>query len=231
MGLFAKIVTAVRGGAREVGESIVDANSVRIFEQEIHDAENHLQQARRDLTQVMAKEMEANRESARLEKEITEHEGYVAQALAKGNETLALEVAQRIADLQVQLADQKKSGENFVAHAKRLKEMVLQTERSLVDLRRQLVMVKTTESVQKATQAITDNYASTTSRISTAKESLDRIRNRQQELDDRLKAGETLRMETTGEGLQERLKQAGIGANSGSAADILARIKSRQQPA
>jgi phage shock protein A len=37
MAILKKIFTAIRGGAREVGESIVDANSVRIFEQEIKD--------------------------------------------------------------------------------------------------------------------------------------------------------------------------------------------------
>ena len=39
MSLLTKIFTAVRGGARELGETIVDQNSVRIFEQEIKDAE------------------------------------------------------------------------------------------------------------------------------------------------------------------------------------------------
>ncbi len=34
MSIFKKIMTAVRGGATEVGEAIVDANGTRIFEQE-----------------------------------------------------------------------------------------------------------------------------------------------------------------------------------------------------
>ena len=38
MSVLKKIMTAVRGGAREVGELIVDANGTRIFEQEIKDA-------------------------------------------------------------------------------------------------------------------------------------------------------------------------------------------------
>ncbi len=42
MGILNKILTAFRGGANEVGQSIVDANSTRIFEQEIRDAEKHL---------------------------------------------------------------------------------------------------------------------------------------------------------------------------------------------
>ena len=42
MSIFKKIITAVRGGATEAGEAIVDANSTRIFEQEIRDSEKHI---------------------------------------------------------------------------------------------------------------------------------------------------------------------------------------------
>ena len=66
--------------------------------QEIVDAENSLKKAKTDLTQVMAKEMQETRECERLKKEIAEHEGYAAQALSKGKEDLALEIAQKIAD-------------------------------------------------------------------------------------------------------------------------------------
>ena len=57
MGMLEKIITAIRGGMREVGETIVDANGTRIFEQEIKDAENKLNEAKRDLTGVLAKEI------------------------------------------------------------------------------------------------------------------------------------------------------------------------------
>ena len=64
MSIFKKIITAVRGGATEAGEAIVDANSTRIFEQEIRDSEKHITIAKRDLTEVMAKQMQAARELA-----------------------------------------------------------------------------------------------------------------------------------------------------------------------
>jgi len=49
MSILRKIMTAVRGGAREVGELVVDANGTRIFEQEIQDAKTHLNKAKHDL--------------------------------------------------------------------------------------------------------------------------------------------------------------------------------------
>ncbi len=229
MSILEKIVTAIRGGMREVGEGIVDANGTRIFEQEIKDAEAKLNQAKRDLTDVLAKEMQAGREVERLGQEVAKHEAYAMQALAKGDEALALEVSTKIADLSSELEVQKQAKVRFAEHGKRLKEMIKKTGNALAEMNRQLIMVKTTESVQKATAAITDNYASSNSRLISAKESLDRIQKRQQDTEDRLKAGETLQAELSGQNLEEKLRAAGIGDTHNAASDILARLKEKQQ--
>ena len=147
MSIFKEVLTALRGGAREVGESIVDANSTRIFEQEIKDAENHLTKAKRDLTDVMAKQMQSQREVEKLKRDISEHEDYAGQALEKGNEGLALEIAEKIAALESQLADQESALASFSSNADRLKQLIKKTERQLSDYQRQLSMVKTTDSV------------------------------------------------------------------------------------
>ena len=97
MSVLKKIMTAIRGGAREVGELVVDANGTRIFEQEINDAQTHLRKAKQDLTEVMAKQMQASRKAEATKASISEHEGYVAQALDKDDEALALEIAEKIA--------------------------------------------------------------------------------------------------------------------------------------
>lgn len=228
MSLITKIITAIRGGAREVGESIVDQNSVRIFEQEIKDADNALEKAKRDLTEVMAKEMQAARKVDQLSGDIKKHEGYAIEALEKGNEDLALEVAEKIAEYQGELEIQQKAQSSFAAHAERLKNIIKTTNKSLADFKRQLVMVKTTESVQKATTAITNNYASGSSKLLTAKESLDRIKQKQQDLDDRLAAGEILQGEFEGEDLEKKLKDAGIVEDQSKAKDILAKLKEKK---
>ncbi len=228
MSILRKIVTAIRGGAREVGEAIVDQNSVRIFEQEIKDAQNQLDKAKMDLTEVMAKEMQASRKIEGLQEDIVKHEGYASQALDKQDEALALEVAQKIADLQGELEIQKKAQQSFSAHAERLKAMIKKTTKAVTDLERELVMVKTTESVQKATTAITNNYASGSSRLLTAKESLDRIKERQTHLEDRLAAGEVLEGEFSGQDLDQKLKDAGIVEDDNKAKDILEKLKAEK---
>lgn len=227
MSIFKKIMTAIRGGATEVGEAIVDANSTRIFEQEIRDAENHLTKAKRDLTAVMAEQMAASREVERLQREITEHEGYATQALNQGNEELALQVAEKIANLEGELETQQTALSSFEANANRLKELVKKGERQVAEYKRQLSMVKTTESVQKATSAITDNFSSSNSKLLNAKDSLERIKAKQQKFDDQLKAAETLESEDSDSSLEAQLKAAGIGKADNNANSVLDRIKAK----
>jgi phage shock protein A len=229
MSIFKKIMTAIRGGASEAGEAIIDANATRIFEQEIRDAENHLTKAKRDLTGVMAEQMSTKREVDRLQREITEHEGYATQALEKGDETLALAVAEKIATLESTLADQQQAHDSFSGNAERLKELVKKSERQVAEHKRQLSMVKTTESVQKATSAITDNFSSSTSKLLSAKDSLERIKAKQQKFDDKMKAAELLESENSDTSLQAQLKAAGIGSQDNSANSVLDRLKAKQK--
>ena len=229
MSIFKKIMTAIRGGASELGETIVDANATRIFEQEIRDAENHLTKAKRELTAVMAQQMAASREVDRLKREVAEHEGYAAQALEKGNEALALEIAEKIASLETELSTQQQALDSFSTNANRLKELVKKTERQLAEYKRQLSMVKTTESVQKATSAITDNFSSSNSKLLSAKDSLERIKAKQQKFDDQMKAAEVLESENSDSSLAAKLKEAGIGESDSNANSILERIKAKQK--
>lgn len=225
MSIFSKIMTAVRGGAREAGEAIVDANSTRIFEQEIRDSEKHITIAKRDLTEVMAKQMQAERELTQLQASIKEHEGYAMQALEQNNEALAIEVAEKIAELESSAVEQQQANESYLKNADRLKELIKKSERQLVDYKRQLSMVKTTESVQKATSAITDNFTASNSKLLNAKDSLERIKQKQAMFDDKLKAAEQLESENSDSSLQSKLKEAGIGAQQSSAQSVLDRLK------
>jgi phage shock protein A len=229
MSIFKKIMTAIRGGATEVGEAIVDSNATRIFEQEIRDAENHLTKAKRDLTGVMAQQMAASREVDRITREVTEHEGYAVQALEKGDENLAMAVAEKISHLETELANQQQALDSFTASANRLKELVKKSERQVQEYKRQLSMVKTTESVQKATSAITDNFSSSNSKLLNAKDSLERIKAKQQKFDDKMKAAELLESENSDNSLAAQLKEAGIGATDNNANSVLERLKAKQK--
>ena len=228
MNILKKIMTAIRGGTRELGESIVDSQGTRIFEQEIEDAQESLKKAKGDLTQVMAKEMQASRKVESIQANIDKIEGYVANALAKKEETLALEIATKVAELEQEKEAQVKAQKSYENHISKLKGMMEKAERQLKDYERQLTMVKTTENVQKATAAITDNFGTTDSTLMSAKESLDRIRKKQQDFDDRNTAADQLDAENNGKNLSDKMKDAGIGDTQSAAEAVIARLKAKK---
>jgi len=228
MGILNKIFTAIRGGAREVGEAVVDANSIRIFEQEIHDAENNLRKAKASLTEVMAKETQTKRKITSVKSSISEHEGYAMEAMNKGKEDLALEVAEKIAELENELREHEEVLSTFTSSVARLKNQIKAAEKTIAENRRQLQMVKTTESVQKATLAVNDTVIDSGSSMRNAKESLERIRRRQQDTADKMEASQQLADEMSGADLKSKLESEGIGGSNSGASDVLARLKAKQ---
>jgi phage shock protein A len=225
MSILKKIMTAVRGGAREVGELIVDANGTRIFEQEIRDAQAHLRNARQDLTDLMARQMQAAREVVTLQHDIAEHEDHAQQALDAKHDGLALQVASKIAVLEAELVEQQETHATYSRHVEQMRQLVQKTQRQVKDYERQLSMLRTTESVQKASAAIADNFATSQSKILSAKDSLARIRQRQQRQFDRMAAAETLSAEASELSLAEELQAVGIGEQPNDGNAVLARLK------
>ncbi|MBQ4837831.1 PspA/IM30 family protein [Pseudoalteromonas luteoviolacea] len=228
MSILKKLFTAVKGGVNEVGEGIVDANAIRIFEQEIRDAQNALSEAKRSLTEVMAKEIQTSRAIKALEDDIDKHETYATQALDKDEESLALEIAGKIAEFEQEKSEQQQILSTFTANVSKLKEQIKQAEKTIVENQRQLSMVKTTESVQKATMAVNDTMTSGDSAMASAKQSLERIKQRQMDRQDQLDAAQQLADESNDKSLHDKMREAGIGEDASKGADILARIRAKQ---
>ena len=229
MSVLNKIWTALRGGVREMGDAIVDSNGIRIFEQEIIDAKNSIQQAKTNLTEVMARKMQAERKVSKLVEDIRTHEGYAGKALDQGDEALALEVAGKIATFEADKREQDAIVARLTGQVEQLKAHIKKAEKLIADHERELSIVRTTESVQKATEQVVENVAANNSSLNTAREPLERIKARQEMKQDQLEAGELLDKEFAGNDLDNKLEEAGIKGEAASAADILARIKAGKQ--
>ncbi|MCW8875442.1 MAG: PspA/IM30 family protein [Kangiellaceae bacterium] len=227
MSILKKIVTAIRGGAREVGESVVDANAIRILEQEIHDQQDAIAKAKDALTEVMADESKTGRQINAIKDRIAEHEGYASQALEKGDEALALEVAEKIAEYENELLEMQPVYDGYKTSVATLKDQIRKAEKSIQEHKRELSVVKTTERVQKARVSVNSSLSSGVSKSSAARDSLNRIKERQQRLDDKIKASETLNAENSDADLKARLSEAGIGETKSKANDILERLKKK----
>lgn len=228
MSVLGKILTLVRGSAREIGESVVDANATRIYEQEIIDARNAILKARNDLTGVMAKEMQSAREIERIRKEIARLEGLALEALEKNRDDLAEEVAGKIAATEAELDEQTRAHADYALQVGKLRDMISTAQTKVREHEREVAMARTTESVYKATRSISDSIVASGSKLSNAKDSLERIKRRHEEMADRLAAAETLDKETGTRALETKLADAGIGGDAERKRQVMARIRARK---
>ncbi|MCU7863243.1 MAG: PspA/IM30 family protein, partial [Candidatus Thiodiazotropha sp. (ex Lucinoma borealis)] len=188
-----------------------------------------IKKAESDLTGVMAKDMQAGREIERLEKEAAGYESKALSALDQDNEALAGEVAEKIAELEVELETQRIAKDKFSAHVNSVKEMIKQTHAKIREHEREISMVKTTDNVHKAAKSINQHIDGGSSKMVAAKESLERIKHRQQDDSDRMVASESLNDELSGESLENKLKAAGIGDESDRKKQVLERLKAKRK--
>lgn len=231
MSVIRKVVTLLRSSAREIGESVVDANATRIYEQEILDAKHSIDEARSNLTAVMAKEMQSAREIERLRKEMDRYEGLAVEALQKSQEALAEEVAGKVGALEQDLDEQTKAHAAYAVQVVKLKDLIKSAEGRIREHEREIVIAKTTESVYRATRSISDSIGNSGSKLVNARESLERIKQRHEDLSDRMQAAEQLDKELGHKALESKLAAAGIGGDGDRARKAMERIRARQAQA
>lgn len=231
MSVIKKVMTLLRSSVREIGESVVDANATQIYEQEILDSKRSIEQARADLAGVMAKEMQTAREIERLRNEVARYESLAVEALDKAKEGLADEVVTQVASLEAQLDEQTKAHASYAVQVSRLKDLIKTAEARIREHERELAMAKTTESVYRATQSISDSLGTGGSRLVNARESLERIKQRHEDLSDRMTAAEQLDKEFGHRALERKLAEAGIGDDAERKRRVMERVRARQAAA
>lgn len=228
MVIFKKLVTALRGGINEVGESIIDSQALRILDQEIRDADEELRQAKESLANILAEQKLAEKQVESTKAQITEYEAYAIKALENNNEELALEVAEKLSVLENQYENNKKQANYFAESVKNLRQTISQSEINIRNLKQQVDIVKATESVQKAQSAVAQRYGGSTAKLHTALDSLDRIKKRQEIAAATFEAKKELAATENPASLDSKLEAAGIKAGNNNAASILARLKEKQ---
>ena len=228
MSMLAKLSALFRGAAHEAGQSVVDANALKILDQEIRDADSAQGKARDDLASLVARRRMAENEIRSFGDQIAKYESSARTALAQGKTDLAREVAQRIAELETEIGTRGPLIENMKAAETRLRTAIATTDQKIETLRREIDIVKVNESVQKAQTSVALQSAGAQSRIGSAADSLQRIKQRQAVQEERLRAGQELEDKRTGADLDAKLKDAGILPGHASADDVLARLTAQE---
>lgn len=227
-----KIWTALKGAVNEGTEAVADSQSIRILDQELREAKDELKACDENLTKIMAKRKLAERKAESLQADIGTYSTHAISANEKGDTSLALECAERVSELEPQLETERSLLDAFLNSERSLKGNIAKAKTNVRRMEQQIDQIKATESVQKAQVAVSSRHTGANSKIKTALDSLDRIKNKQQERAAELEAAEELASEDTGSSLDAKLKAAGIqpgGQTSGS--DKLAQLLASREKA
>lgn len=224
---WSKVWTAIKGVVSETGEAIADNQALRILDEEIREADTEMRKAKTELTAIIAKRRAEERKVEENKAKIGEYEGYATQALSSGNESLALDVANKIAELEADLATHQALLDEFTKSEQTLRQNLRRAEANLKRLKQQTDVVKATDSVQKAQSMVSGRFADTNSRMASAVDSLERIKKRQQEKADRMVASAELEAAEVGDDLEGKLRAAGIRTGNAGGSQVLERLRAR----
>ena len=227
---LSKLWTALRGATNEGLEAAADTQAIRILDQELRDAKSELQVCDQNLTKIMAKRKLAEGKVKALKADIETYSNHAIAASEKGDESLAIECAERVGDLETSLETEQSLHNSFLLSEQSLKVNIAKAKTNVRRMEQQIDQVKATESVQKAQVAVSTRHIGANSKVKTALDSLERIKAKQAAHAAELSAADELANDESGSSLDAKLKSAGIqsgGEVSASAklAQILAAKK------
>ena len=225
MTIWNKLVTALRGAAHEAGEAVTDSQALRILDQEIRDADHDLNQSRSALAEIMAKQKLCAGKLGLTRDRIAEYEGYAVKALDSSDEALALEVAGKVAALEAQRDEEQSQLEAYTQSVEQLRAAIQTAQTHIRRLKQQADAVKATESVQRAQATVAGRHAGSQTRVQSALDSLERIKQKQAERGARMESAAELARDSSEDVLDAKLRAAGISPQTGNAQSVLERLK------
>lgn len=225
MSVWKKLFTAIKGGVNETAEAAADSQALRILDQEIREAKQELRRSDEALVSIVAKRKMSQQKVDGFEQGIGEYEGHARGAMEKGQQDLALECAQKVAELRNEQQAEQTYLDQFVASEQKMRTNISQAKDKLRQLEQQVDVVKANEAVQKAQSAVSATNVGANAKMHTAVESLERIKQRQAEKSAQLEAAAEMADEQSGSSLDKKLAEAGITpGKQSSAEDELKRI-------
>ncbi|WHO72515.1 PspA/IM30 family protein [Rhizobium sp. BT03] len=227
--MFKLISILLRGRAHDAEQAFADRHAVPLLAQQIRDAAQSIQSARRSVAVAIAQNEQERVQHAAIVARIADLENRASAALAKGNEALAREAAEAIAYLEAERDASEKAQAQFTTSIDKLKAIVRASEARLQELQRGERLARATQEAQKLDVVVAGPGLAT---LDDAEETLARLRLRQSQNELTAAALKDMEGAIRPAGIIEKLANAGCGAPLRSSADdVLARLKSRITPA
>ena len=223
--IFKRVMTVIRGHVSDAGEAFADANALTELDQQRRDAESNIEKATDELSSIAGKRKV---ETDRLNKLTGDKDRYLSaaqQLIEKGDESLAIEAAEKVAALEEEIEGVEKVVANYKSTEDRLRKQIGQLNDLVGDLKRGIEQARANDALVKAQEGLASTGSGIVNSMSDARKSLDRLNKRHAEKSAKFEAAMELADEQSGSSLDKKLAEAGIGANRRSAQDILAGLK------
>lgn len=210
MNVLKKLNTAFRSGFREIAETVVDANAIRIFDQEINDCEAATHQAKQDLSRVIAQKLKLQREARSIEEWIENKERQATEAIRQGEVVLARDIAEVIAEKELIVTDYRDKCGQLEGYELSVKRSLRLMVTKVKEYKRELQLFQATVSAQKASEALSGSQLSITAGVSEMEASVSRIRSIQNEVSINIEAVEQLDVYLSERDLDKRIVESGV---------------------
>ena len=232
MGILKNLFTLGKSLLNQADEAIEEAQGVRMLEQHIRDAKAELDKAGKSRVDLLARVKLSNDKLSELRERKQHLESRAIEGISKNIDAALLnEVAEEIARLENTITCEEQVLGSLETSRNNVEKAVAITSQRINQFEQQLEVVKATDAMQRAQQAVTTSTVGATSNVTTAAESLKRLQTRQAERQARLDAAAQLEKVADGRELEEKLAQAGVGTTGVSSAQaVLERLKLTQTP-
>jgi len=160
MSIFRKLNTLLRAGARETAEQITDANAIRIYRQEVVDAEDLLNRRRACLAAIIATRKDLEKEIAAAQTRVQSRESQVAGLLPQErSEELLLLAAKDIAATEGHLAALQRRHTEVAGRVNAEELGLRKLVAEIREHRRELTILAT--QLRSSGRSLADNYNET----------------------------------------------------------------------
>ncbi len=226
---WTKMKTLMRGQARVSVEQIVNANDMLLLDQQLYETEQSLRDARRQLARLMAEEKLNQRRAGELVKQVHHYEDGARQALAADNDSLALDIGKRLADLEQQQNRLAQQGVTLEQQKTEFQRFIKQAADTLKSLRQEQSMARTQEALFGDSRQRNQQQQGLAQRLCDSQQTLQQIQQRQEECRLLWQSEVQLGADLTasgGDSLDQRMAEAGIGdSQTRRAEEILAGLR------
>jgi phage shock protein A len=227
--MFKQLSALFRGRAFEAGQGVIDRNALAILRQQIRDCAQAVEMSRKAVAVAMAQNEQEQRQHAQLLRQIDDLETRTLSALDQGREDLARDAAEAIAHLEAERDVSAQAQARFQTEITRLRSVLREAETRLRQLQRGQRLAAATDKTQQLQVSVPDSGLST---LREAEDTLQRLQERQGEIDATARAMSELEATGSAETTREKLAAAGCGAPlKTSADDVLDRLKRKSNTA